>query len=71
MFKKIFKNIFYNSRKEYKSDKMMDLIVSATRSVIMVASVTISHNILSKKNAIADGIISLIETIIGICWIAY
>lgn len=65
------KNIFCNSRKEYKSDKIMDLVVSTIRSIIMVVSVTISHNVLSKKNSIVDGIISLIETIIGICWIAH
>lgn len=71
MLKKLFKNIFCNSRKEYKSDKIMDLVVSTIRSIIMVVSVTISHNVLSKKNSIVDGIISLIETIIGICWIAH
>lgn len=71
MFKKLFKNIFCNSREEYKSDKVMDLVVSTIRSIIMVVSVTISHNALSKKNNIADGIISLIETIIGVCWIAH
>lgn len=71
MFKKIFKNIFCNSREEYKTDKLMDFVVSTIRSIIMVVSVTISHNVLSKKNNIVDGISSLIETIIGICWIAH
>lgn len=71
MFKKLFKNVFCNSRKEYKSNKKMDLAVSAIRSIIMIISVTISHNALSKKNTIVDGIASLIETIVGICWIAH